>query len=193
MNLDLILVFLYSYLLGSIPFGLIVTKIFLKKDIRNIGSGNIGATNVLRTGKRSLAVLTLSFDVFKGYFSIFLTSIYFNDLIYLSGLICLIGHIFPVWLKFNGGKGVATYLGIIFSFSINFLVIFGVSWLTILFFFRYSSLSSILSTLIVFLYSLFLNNIYLSSYLFVVFVIVLYTHRENILRLKSRTENKIQF
>ena len=81
MNLDLILVFLYSYLLGSIPFGLIVTKIFLKKDIRNIGSGNIGATNVLRTGKRSLAVLTLSFDVFKGYFSIFLTSIYFNDLV----------------------------------------------------------------------------------------------------------------
>ena len=103
MNLDIIYVFVYSYLLGSIPFGLIITKIFLGKDIRKVGSGNIGTTNVLRTGKKSLAAATLLFDVLKGYFSILITYNYFNDLIYLSALICFRGHIFPIWLKFKGG------------------------------------------------------------------------------------------
>ena len=193
MNIDIITVFLYSYLLGSIPFGLIITKFFLKKDIRNVGSGNIGATNVLRTGNKLLATLTLIFDIFKGYISIFFSTIYFTDLIYLAALSCFIGHIFPIWLKFKGGKGVATYLGIILAFSFKFAIIFGLTWLIILFIFRYSSLSSISSTLLVFLYSLLLNEFSLSLYLFLVFLIILYTHRENIMRLIRKTENKIKF
>ena len=113
MDINLIIVAVYSYLLGSIPFGLVLTKIFLKKDIREIGSGNIGTTNVLRTGKKSLAIATLILDLLKGYFSIAITLIYFENLISYSALICFMGHIFPIWLKFKGGKGVATYLGVI--------------------------------------------------------------------------------
>ena len=193
MNLDLIIVFLDAYLIGSMPFGLIITKLFLKKDVRNIGSGNIGATNVLRTGNKSLAILTLFFDILKGYISIHISFIYFHDLIYLAALACLVGHIFPVWLNFNGGKGVATYLGIILALSYKFAIIFGVSWLTLSFLFKYSSLSSIFSTLLIFLYSLMLNNHFLSFYFFIVFIIILYTHRENIIRLKNKTETKIKF
>ena len=193
MNLDLIIVFLYAYLIGSMPFGLIITKLFLKKDVRNIGSGNIGATNVLRTGNKSLAILTLFFDILKGYISIHISFIYFHDLIYLAALACLVGHIFPVWLNFNGGKGVATYLGIILALSYKFAIIFGVSWLTLSFLFKYSSLSSIFSTLLIFLYSLMLNNHFLIFYFFIVFIIILYTHRENIIRLKNKTETKIKF
>jgi glycerol-3-phosphate acyltransferase PlsY len=192
-NLDLIIVFLYAYLIGSMPFGLIITKLFLKKDVRNIGSGNIGATNVLRTGNKSLAILTLFFDILKGYISIHISFIYFHDLIYLAALACFVGHIFPVWLNFNGGKGVATYLGIILALSYKFAIIFGVSWLTLSFLFKYSSLSSIFSTLLIFLYSLMLNNHFLSFYFFIVFIIILYTHRENIIRLKNKTETKIKF
>jgi len=192
-NIYTIIVFLYSYLIGSIPFGLIVTRVFLKKDIRNIGSGNIGATNVLRTGKKYLALLTLLLDVFKGYLAIYITAKYFNDFIYLSALVCLLGHIFPLWMKFKGGKGVAVYLGIILALSIKITIIFGISWLIILYVFKYSSLSSIFSTLIIFLYSLTLNDFDLSVYFFVVFVIVLYSHKENILRLKNKKENKIKF
>jgi glycerol-3-phosphate acyltransferase PlsY len=180
-------------MLGSIPFGLIITKIFLKEDVRNIGSGNIGATNVLRTGNKLLAALTLVFDVFKGYISIYLSTTYFSDLIYLAALSCFVGHIFPIWLKFKGGKGVATYLGIILAFSFEFAVIFSLTWLIILFIFRYSSLSSISSALLIFLYSLFLNNFPLSLYLFLVFIIILFTHKENIIRLIGKTENKIKF
>ena len=121
MNLDIAYVFIYSYLLGSIPFGLIIIKFFLGKDIRNIGSGNIGTTNVLRTGKKSLAAATLILDILKGYISIFITHKYFSELIYLSALICFIGHIFPLWLKFKGGKGVATYVGILFVMNLSLI------------------------------------------------------------------------
>tara|TARA_B100000579_G_scaffold417885_1_gene414865 strand:+ start:184 stop:765 length:582 start_codon:yes stop_codon:yes gene_type:complete len=191
-NLDLIIVCLYSYLLGSVPFGLILTKIFLKEDVRNIGSGNIGATNVLRTGKKSLAGLTLIFDIFKGYLSIYITSNYFSELIYLAALLCLLGHIFPIWLKFKGGKGVATYLGIIIALSFKFGIIFAISWLVILFLFRFSSLASIVSTLIVFMSSVIYNDFNLNMCLFIFLLIILYTHRENILRIKNKTENKIK-
>ncbi len=111
-------------MLGSIPFGLVITKLFLKEDIRNVGSGNIGATNVLRTGKKILAASTLFFDVLKGFISVYLTSKYFSELVYISGLICFLGHVFPVWLKFKGGKGVATYVGILFSINYFFGIIF---------------------------------------------------------------------
>ena len=191
MDINLIIVAVYSYLLGSIPFGLILTKIFLKKDIRKIGSGNIGTTNVLRTGKKSLAAGTLVLDLMKGYFSIIITFTYFENLISYSALICFIGHIFPVWLKFKGGKGVATYLGIVLALSYKFFLIFGISWLILSFLFRYASLSSIISSLIVFVCSYFFNNNF-SLILFIFFIIILYTHRENIVRLKNSEESKIK-
>ena len=191
MDINLIIVAVYSYLLGSIPFGLVLTKIFLKKDIREIGSGNIGTTNVLRTGKKSLAVTTLILDLLKGYFSIIITVTYFENLISYSALICFIGHIFPVWLKFKGGKGVATYLGVILALSHKFFIIFGITWLVLSFLFRYASLSSIVSSLIVFVYSYFYINNF-SLILFIFFVIIVYTHRENIVRLKNSEESKIK-
>ena len=193
MNSELIIVFVYSYILGSIPFGLIITKLFLKQDVRNIGSGNIGATNVLRTGNKTLAILTLLLDVAKGYTSVIIASFYFNDFIYTASLVCFIGHIFPVWLKFRGGKGVATYLGILLGLSFNLSIIFIIMWLLILFIFRYSSLSSILSSVLIFFYSLNLNSFDLNSYLFIAVIVLIYTHKENIKRLKSKTENKIKF
>ncbi len=192
MNLEIIIVLFYSYFLGSIPFGLIITKIFLNQDIRNVGSGNIGTTNVLRTGKKSLAIGTLILDILKGYLSVIITLKYFNDLIYFSALICFIGHIFPVWLKFKGGKGVATYLGIILALSFNFGIIFGITWLLILFIFKYSSLASMIAALTVFAFSIILNDNTLSIFLFITFIIILYTHRENIIRLKDSKETKIK-
>ena len=192
MNLEIIIVLFYSYFLGSIPFGLIITKIFLNQDIRNVGSGNIGTTNVLRTGKKSLAIATLILDILKGYLSVIITLKYFNDLIYFSALICFIGHIFPVWLKFKGGKGVATYLGIILAISFKFGIIFVVTWLLISFIFKYSSLASMIAALTVFAFSIILNNNALSIFLFITFIIILYTHRENIIRLKDSKETKIK-
>ena len=192
MSLELILVLFYSYFLGSIPFGLLITKIFLKKDIRNVGSGNIGSTNVLRAGNKSLAFVTLIFDVLKGYVSVLITLKFFNDLIYFSALICFIAHIFPVWLKFKGGKGVATYLGIILALSFKFGIIFCITWLLIFFIFKYSSLASMIGALVIFSYSIILDNTILSVFLFIIFIIILYTHRENIVRLKDSKETKIK-
>ena len=192
MNSDILYVIAYSYILGSIPFGLIITKIFLGKDIRNIGSGNIGTTNVLRTGKKSLAAATLLFDVLKGYVSILIAYKYFNELIYLSALICFIGHILPVWLKFKGGKGVATYLGIILGISFTLGLIFGVAWIIIAIIFRYSSLSSILGSIIVCIYSIFTSNEIQTYFLLIVFVFIVFTHKENIIRLKNSKESKIK-
>ena len=192
MDLNLIIVGIYSYFLGSIPFGLILTKIFLDKDIRKVGSGNIGTTNVLRTGKKSLALATLLLDLLKGYLSVYLTILYFEDFTSYSALICFIGHVFPVWLKFKGGKGVATYLGVILALSYKFFLIFGVSWLLLIILFRFASLSSMASSLIVFVYSYFFENNFFSLILFVFFILILYSHRENIVRLKNFKEDKIK-
>ena len=192
MIFEITLVFLFSYISGSIHFGLILSKLFLDKDIRKIGSKNIGATNVLRTGNKYIAGLTLVLDIFKGAAPILITSYYFPSLIYLSGLMALLGHIFPVWLKFKGGKGIATYLGIIFALSLKLGLFFCVSWILIAFITKYSSLSSILSTLIIFLISFLENNFDLNSFLFITFVITLYTHRQNIVRLKNKNEDKIK-
>ncbi len=192
MTIEVLIIFLFSYLLGSVPFGLILTKIFLKKDIRKIGSKNIGATNVLRTGNKLIAILTLLLDISKGGVTVLVTKIYFPDLIYLSGLGAFLGHIFPVWLKFNGGKGVATYLGILFILSSKLALFFCLCWLIIAFISKYSSLSSIISTIIIFSISLLENNFELNSYLFITFVLVIYTHKLNIIRLKNKTEDKIK-
>ena len=190
--MDILIVLIYAYILGSIPFGLIITKIFLNKDIRNVGSGNIGTTNVLRTGKKSLAVATLILDGFKGYSSVIISQIYFNDLIFLSALICFIGHIFPIWLNFKGGKGVAVYLGILIALSFPLAIVFVVSWLLLALVFKYSSLSSIIGALGVFFYSILTNNYSLIFFLFIIFIIILFTHRLNIRRLKNSEETKIK-
>ena len=192
MTFEIFLVFLLSYISGSIPFGLILSKFFLNKDIRKIGSKNIGATNVLRAGNKYIAVLTLLLDIFKGVVPIVITNYYFPNLIYLSGLMAFLGHIFPVWLKFKGGKGIATYLGIIFALSLKLGLFFCVSWILIAFITKYSSLSAIVSTLIIFLISFLEKNFELNSFLFITFVITLYTHRQNIVRLKNKNEDKIK-
>ena len=193
MNLDLTTVIIYSYILGSIPFGLLITKFFLKEDIRDVGSGNIGATNVLRTGKKILAALTLFLDISKGFVSVYFTSKYFSELIYLSGLICFLGHVFPVWLKFKGGKGIATYLGVVLALSFKLALVFGVSWLIILYATRYSSLSSMIGSLNVFLFAFLSTSISFDFIYFTFLMIIIFTHRENILRLKNKTEDKIKF
>ena len=192
MSFEIFLIFFISYIIGSIPFGLILTKIFINKDIRKIGSKNIGATNVLRTGNKSIAILTLLLDILKGGAAVFITEIYFTNLIFLSGLAAFLGHIFPVWLKFNGGKGVATYLGILLILSLKLGLIFCLSWVLIALITKYSSLSSIISSLIIFIISFLEINFELNSYLFITFVIVLYTHRQNIIRLKNKAEDKIK-
>ena len=192
MTFEIFLVFFLSYISGSIPFGLVLVKFFLNKDLRKIGSKNIGATNVLRAGNKFIAALTLFLDIFKGVVPIIATNHYFSDLIYLSALAAFLGHIFPVWLKFKGGKGVATYLGIIFALSVKLGLFFCLSWILIALITKYSSLSSIISTLIIFLISFLENNFELNSYLFITFVIILYTHRKNIVKLKNKTEDKIK-
>tara|TARA_B100000941_G_C28361496_1_gene477267 strand:+ start:250 stop:831 length:582 start_codon:yes stop_codon:yes gene_type:complete len=189
---EIFLVFVLSYISGSIPFGLILAKIFLNKDLRKIGSKNIGATNALRSGNKIIAILTLILDAAKGGLPILIVNYYFPNLIYLSGLAAFLGHIFPVWLKFVGGKGVATYLGILLALSFKFGLIFCVSWIIIAYITKYSSLSSIISTFLIFLFSFLENNFELNSYFFISFVLILYTHRQNIIKLKNRTEDKIK-
>ena len=192
MEINLIIIAIYSYLLGSIPFGLILTKIFLKKDIREVGSGNIGTTNVLRTGNKFLALTTLLLDLLKGFVSVFITLLYFESLTSYSALICFIGHIYPVWLKFKGGKGVATYLGVILALSYKFFLVFGTCWIILALLFRFASLASMTSSLIVLLYACFFENYNYSLILFIFFIMILYTHKENIVRLKNYKENKIK-
>ena len=189
--MEYLIIALASYLLGSVPFGFILTKIFLKKDIRDVGSGNIGATNALRTGKKSLSATTLFLDALKAYVSIAITIIYFPDYIYLSALLCVLGHIFPVWLKFKGGKGIAVFLGVLFALSIKLAIIFIICWCLILYITKYSSISSLVSTGAIFLYSIYLKNSLESIFFFIIFITAIYTHRINIVRLKNKTENKI--
>jgi glycerol-3-phosphate acyltransferase PlsY len=190
-NLEILYIALYAYLLGSIPFGLILTKLFLNKDLRNVGSGNIGATNVFRTGKKSLGFLTLVLDGLKGYITVAATYYYFTDYIYLAALMSFLGHIFPVWLKFKGGKGIAVFFGILFALSINLGIIFLICWVLILYLTRYASVSSLVSIGIIFIYSIYLENSFKVMFFFIILIIAVYTHRENIVRLKKKTENKI--
>jgi len=202
--MDFFLVGLLSYISGSIPFGLILTKIFGNVDIRKIGSGNIGATNVLRTGNKYLALLTLLFDAMKGYMPVIITSQHYPELIHLSCLLSFLGHLFPVWLKFKGGKGVATYLGILFALSFQLSILFIVTWLVVSLIFKYSSLSSMFSSLTVFIVT-FIKDTALKSIntninldenikvtLFIFFILIIFTHRKNISNLKNKTEKKIR-
>jgi len=179
-----------SYLMGSIPFGFILTKIFLKKDIREIGSGNIGATNALRTGNKFIGYLTLSLDILKAVIPVIYVKLNQPELIYIVSLCAFLGHVFPVWLKFKGGKGVATYVGILFAINIFLGLIFCVSWLIIFLISRYSSLSSLISSITIPIYIFFSNQISNLFFFGIMFVLIFYTHRENIKRLKNKEESK---
>ena len=179
-----------SYLMGSIPFGFLLTKTFLKKDIREIGSGNIGATNALRTGNKLIGYSTLLLDVIKAILPVLYVKINHPELIYIASLCAFLGHVFPVWLKFKGGKGVATYVGILFTINIFLGFIFCVSWLLVFLVSKYSSLSSLIGSLTIPLYIFFNDQMSNALFFGIMFVLIFYTHRENIKRLKNKEESK---
>tara|TARA_Y100000389_G_scaffold36686_1_gene31181 strand:+ start:121 stop:699 length:579 start_codon:yes stop_codon:yes gene_type:complete len=188
--MDYLVVGIASYLMGSIPFGLILTKIFLNKDIRKIGSGNIGATNALRTGNKLIGYTTLILDITKAIIPVIYVKVNFPELIYIASLCAFLGHVFPLWLKFKGGKGVATYVGILFS--VNFLLgfIFVSSWGIIFLISRYSSLSSIIGSMSVPIYILITGQLSNAIFFGIMFILIFFTHRENIKRLKNKEESK---
>ena len=188
--MEYLIVGITSYLMGSIPFGFILTKIFLKKDIREIGSGNIGATNALRTVNKLVGYSTLILDILKAIIPVIYVKMNYPELIYIASLCAFLGHVFPIWLKFKGGKGVATYVGILFSINILLGLIFVVSWGVVFLIFRYSSLSSIVGSLSIPLY-LFVTDEKSSVIFFItMFVLIFFTHKENIIRLKNKEESK---
>ena len=188
--MELFIIGIISYLMGSIPFGLILIKIFLKKDIREIGSGNIGATNALRTGNKLIGYSTLILDVLKAVIPVLYVKINFPDAVYISALSAFIGHVFPVWLKFKGGKGVATYVGILFSLNFTFGLVFGVCWLIIFFISKYSSLASLIGSLSIPAYILVIEGSENVFFYVIMFILIFFTHRENIKRLKNKEETK---
>ena len=187
--MEYLVIALSSYLLGSIPFGFILTKIFLKKDIRNIGSGNIGATNTLRTGNKTLGYATLLLDIAKAVLPVLYVKFNHPDYIFIASLCTFLGHVFPIWLNFKGGKGVATYVGILFSINLILGLIFVISWAITFLTSKYSSLSSLVASLMIPIYLIFLKN-YNSIFFIIMFVLIFYTHRENVKRLKNKEETK---
>ena len=187
--MDYIATALISYLFGSIPFGYLFTKILLKKDIRNVGSGNIGATNVLRTGNKSLGYLTLILDIAKAVVPVIYIKFNYPDLVYISALCAFLGHLFPIWLKFKGGKGVATFVGILISINIYYALVFGIVWTLTFLISRYSSLSSLFASISIPIYLLIINQSNIIFFI-IMFVLIFYTHRENIKRLINKEETK---
>ena len=187
--MEVIIVAIASYLMGSIPFGFILTKIFLKKDIRDIGSGNIGATNALRTGNKSLGYGTLLLDVLKAIIPVIYTKLNYPDYIFITSMFVFLGHVFPLWLKFKGGKGVAPYVGILFSINLIYGIVFVSIWIITFLISKYSSLASLIASFTIPIYLLFFNNENL-IFFSIMFVLIFYTHRENVKRLKNKEENK---
>ena len=178
-----------SYLCGSIPFGFLLTKFFLKKDIRKMGSGNIGATNVLRTGNKLIGYSTLTLDVLKAIVPLIIIKFNLPEFIFVSSLSIFLGHVFPVWLKFKGGKGVATYVGMLFCINYILGFVFIISWFIVFILSKYSSLSSIFASLSIPIFCFFIYNE--NFYFFtMMFILVFLTHRENIKRLINNTESK---
>lgn len=186
-----IIVIFYSYLLGSIPFGLILTKVFKKQDIRSIGSKNIGATNVFRSSSKILGILTLLLDILKAFSAVFITQKFFLDITYLSALVVFLGHLYPVWLKFKGGKGVAVYLGILLGVNISLALVFIIIWISLILITKYASLASIISSLGVLIMNIFFYSLNESILYFLFLILLIYSHKSNIVRLKAGNENKI--
>jgi len=186
-------VFVIGYLLGSIPFGLILTRIAGTKDLRSIGSGNIGATNVLRTGRKGLAAATLLLDALKGTVAVLIAGyIAGPNAAMLAGLGAFLGHLFPVWLGFKGGKGVAVYIGILLGLFWPGALFFCVIWLATAFMTRYSSLSALVASLVtpIFLFW-WLRDVELAAVCVLLTLLLFFMHRENIKRLLSGTESRI--
>ena len=188
--MDILIIGIISYLMGSIPFGLILTKLFLNKDIREIGSGNIGATNVLRSGNKIIGYTTLIFDILKAVIPVIFVKTYYTDFLYLASLCAFLGHVFPVWLKFKGGKGVATYVGILFVINIYFGIIFALCWFVIIGITKFSSLSSLIASISIPVYLIITSNFDEIFFFIIMFVLIFFTHRENIKRLKNKEETK---
>jgi len=197
MSYNIILALLFGYLLGSIPFGLLITRAAGLGDVRKIGSGNIGATNVLRTGNKGLAAATLVLDALKGTAAVMIARHYGHDfgpwagLGLWAGLGAFLGHLFPVWLGFKGGKGVATYLGVLIALGWHVALIFIVVWLVMAFVFRYSSLAALTAAVIVPIAMYFLSSPEVAGLFVVMSLIVIFKHRENISRLLAGSEGKI--
>ena len=187
--MEIIVISILSYLMGSIPFGFILTKIFLKKDIRDIGSGNIGATNALRTGNKSLGYGTLFLDVIKAVIPVIYVKLNYTDYIFIASLCVFLGHVFPIWLKFKGGKGVATYVGILFSINLTIGFIFIGVWFFTFLTSKYSSLASLFGSLSIPIYLFFFTSQNL-VFFSIMFILIFYTHRENVKRLKNKEESK---
>ena len=187
------------YFIGSIPFAYILPKIFAIGDIRELGSGNVGATNVLRTGNKLLAIIVLAFDIIKGFIPLFiLNNYYYNELseftILCIGSVAIIGHIFPIWLKFKGGKGVATYIGFLFAINYIFGIFYIITWLLIALLKKYSSLASITSlVLLPFFVMIFYYEKNLIYLLILINLIIISKHYSNIYRLINKSETKIKF
>ena len=199
MDHKLVIVTLIVYLIGSIPFAFILTKIFGHGDIRNIGSGNIGATNVLRTGNKLLTIFVLIFDILKGYLPTFFILNYLfyinaNEITnYALGSVAIFGHLFPCWLKFKGGKGVATYIG--FLFAVNYIIglFFVFLWLFIAFLKKYSSISSIISLIFIPILMLFLSyKPSICLFFSILSIVLIIKHYPNIRRLLNKSEPKIK-
>ena len=188
--MDIFLIGIISYLMGSVPFGFILTKIFLKKDIREIGSGNIGATNALRTGNKAIGYSTLLLDILKAVAPVIYVKIFYQDFLYIASLCAFLGHVFPIWLKFKGGKGVATYVGILFAINFYFGIIFILSWFVTFFITKFSSLSSLIGAASIPIYLLILTQFDQVIFFTIMFVLIFFTHRENIKRLKNKEETK---
>ena len=187
--MEVLIISILSYLMGSVPFGFILTKVFLKKDIRDIGSGNIGATNALRAGNKSLGYGTLFLDIIKAIIPVVYVKLNYPNYIFIASLCVFLGHIFPIWLKFKGGKGVATYVGILFSINLIIGFVFIGVWFFTFLISKYSSLSSLFGSLSVPIYLFFFTNQNL-VFFSIIFILLLYTHRENVKRLKNKEESK---
>jgi len=188
--MDIFLIGIISYFMGSVPFGFMLTKIFLKKDIREIGSGNIGATNALRTGNKTIGYSTLVLDILKAVIPVIYVKIFYQDFLYIASLCAFLGHVFPIWLKFKGGKGVATYVGILFAINIYFGIIFTIFWFITFFISKYSSLSSLVGSASIPIYLMILTQFDQGIFFTIMFVLIFFTHRENIKRLKNKEETK---
>jgi glycerol-3-phosphate acyltransferase PlsY len=181
-----------GYLLGSIPFGLVLTKLAGTQDLRSIGSGNIGATNVLRTGRKGLAAATLLLDALKGTAAVIICgSIAGPNAAMIAGLGAFLGHLFPVWLKFKGGKGVAVYIGILIGLFWPGALVFCLLWLATAFTTRYSSLSALVAAFITPLFLWWFGHLALAALFAVLTLLLFYMHRENIKRLQAGKEGRI--
>jgi glycerol-3-phosphate acyltransferase PlsY len=191
-NVWLPLALVFGYLLGSIPFGLVLTRLAGTEDLRSIGSGNIGATNVLRTGRKGLAAATLLLDALKGTVAVIIAGYLAGaEAAMLAGLGAFLGHLFPVWLKFKGGKGVAVYIGILIGLLWPAAVLFCAIWLITAVVSRYSSLSALIASFITPIFLWWFGQPALAALFALLTVLLFYMHRANISRLMAGTEGKI--